>query len=60
MNNLISYLRNVRGELAHVVWPKTRVALTHTLVIILMSAFAAVFIGILDYVFTSLVGSIVS
>lgn len=59
MNNFISYLKNVRAELTHVVWPTRKQALIHTGLIILISAFTAVFLGVLDYVFTSGVGVII-
>lgn len=59
MKNFISYLANVRAELRHVVWPKPRTAAMHTLVIILISAFVAVFIGVMDYLLTSLVGVLI-
>ncbi len=60
MKNLISYLKNVRAEMTHVVWPKRNAALMHTLLIILISVFIAVFIGLLDYALTSGVGFIIS
>lgn len=60
MNNLISYLKNVRAELTHVVWPKRNTAMMHTGLIILLSAITAVFIGVLDYVLTSGVGYLIS
>jgi len=60
MKNFFSYLKNVRGELAHVVWPKPRQALMHTLLILIISAFVAVFIGVLDYLLTSLVGILIA
>ncbi len=60
MKNFLSYLKNVRGELAHVVWPKPKQAVIHTLLILAISAVVAVFIGILDYLFTSLIGMIIA
>lgn len=60
MKSFISYLKNVRGEFAHIVWPKPRIALVHTGLIILISIIVAVFIGLLDYALTSLVGFIVT
>jgi preprotein translocase SecE subunit len=60
MKNFLSYLKNVRGELVHVVWPKPRQAAVHTVLILAISALVAVFIGLLDYLLTSLVGSIVT
>lgn len=60
MKSFISYLKNVRGELAHVVWPKPRQAVIHTVLIVLISATVAVFIGVVDYGLTNLVAFIVS
>lgn len=60
MKSLISYLKNVRGEFQHIVWPKPRIALIHTGLIIALSAFIAVFIGVLDYGFTSVVSFIIN
>jgi preprotein translocase SecE subunit len=60
MKSLISYLKNVRGEFQHIVWPKPRVTLVHTLLIILISAVVAVFIGLLDYALTSIVGFLIA
>lgn len=59
MKSFISYLKNVRGEFSHVVWPSPRQAAIHTVLILLVSAFVALFIGVLDYLLTSLVGIIV-
>ncbi|MBP7741702.1 MAG: preprotein translocase subunit SecE, partial [Candidatus Pacebacteria bacterium] len=52
MRALISYLKNVRGELKHVVWPNRNQAIVHTVIIILISAFVALYIAGLDYIFT--------
>ncbi len=60
MNSLISYLKNVRGELAHVVWPKPQQALVYTGLIVLISAVIAVFIGLVDYGLTNLVNYVVT
>lgn len=60
MNNFISYLKNVRAELQHVVWPSRKMTLIHTGIIILLSAFAAVFLGVVDYLLTSGVGAILN
>ncbi len=60
MKSFISYLKNVRGELAHVVWPKPRQAAIHTALIVLISAIVAVFIGLADYGLTSLVNVLIS
>ncbi|HEV7121760.1 MAG TPA: preprotein translocase subunit SecE [Candidatus Paceibacterota bacterium] len=52
MKNFISYLKNVRAEMSHVVWPNTRVAIGHVGLIILISVITAALVAGLDYVFT--------
>lgn len=44
----------------HVVWPDTRTAVSHTLLLIGIGAFVAVFLGVLDYGFTRMVGWLVA
>ena len=60
MKSLFTYLRNVRGELAHVVWPDRKQALVHTFLIVLISAIVAVYLAGLDYVFTGVVNRLIS
>lgn len=60
MKSFIEYLKNVRGELTHVVWPKPKTAVAHTLIIIVLSAATAIIIAALDYVFTSGVNVLIS
>lgn len=57
---LFTYLKNVRAELGHVVWPSRKTALSHTLLIILLSVFIAVFVALLDYIFTGVVGRLIT
>ncbi len=58
--NLFSYLKHVRAELKHVVWPDATVAVGHTLILLAIGAFLALFIGVLDYGFTRLVGEVIA
>lgn len=60
MKSLITYLKNVRGELSHVVWPKPRQAAIHTAMILLISIVVAVFVGLVDYGLTHLVDFVVT
>jgi preprotein translocase SecE subunit len=60
MNSFFTYLRNVRAEMQHVVWPSQKQAVTHVLLIVLISVFAALFIAALDYVFTHAVGTLIT
>jgi preprotein translocase subunit SecE len=55
MTSFITYLKNVRGELAHVVWPTRRQAIQHTILVIVISALVALAIAGLDYLFTGVV-----
>jgi preprotein translocase subunit SecE len=56
MNALATYLKNVRTEMSHVVWPSRRQSLIHVALIVLISIATALFIAGLDYVFTQGVG----
>jgi preprotein translocase SecE subunit len=60
MHALTTYLRNVREEFNHIVWPSNRTALAHTLVVVVIAAVVALFVGLLDFVFRTGVSSIVS
>lgn len=59
MNAFFTYLKNVRAEMAHVVWPDRRQAVMHTILIIVISAVLALLISGLDYVFTGIVSRLV-
>lgn len=52
MNALVTYLKNVRSELAHVVWPSRKQAIAHVAVIVFISVVAIALVAGLDYVFT--------
>ncbi|MEO6536829.1 MAG: preprotein translocase subunit SecE [Candidatus Paceibacterota bacterium] len=60
MNSFFTYLRNVRAELDHVVWPKPKVAGVHVGLIVLISIFTALLVTGLDYVFTHAVGYLIN
>ncbi len=60
MKSFFTYLRNVRGELAHVVWPDRNQAMVHTVLIIFVSAIVAIYLSGLDYVFTGVVDRIIT
>ncbi|MEK7602574.1 MAG: preprotein translocase subunit SecE [Patescibacteria group bacterium] len=58
MNALVTYLKNVRAEMTHVVWPDRMQGLWHTLLIVVISAVLALFIAGLDYIFTGVVSKL--
>jgi preprotein translocase subunit SecE len=59
MNALISYLKHVREEFTHIVWPSRQTAIAHTLVVIFIAASIALLVGLLDYGFSAVVNHIV-
>lgn len=59
MNNFFNYLKNVRAEMTHVVWPDTRVSIGHVVLIVLISAFTALFVAGLDYIFSQAVSRVI-
>ena len=54
-----TYLKHVREEFTHIVWPSNRTALAHTLVVIGIAAIITILVGLLDYIFGSVVNHIV-
>jgi len=59
MNALTTYLKHVREEFTHIVWPTRRTAIAHTLVVILIAGLVAALVGVLDYLFTGVVSRII-
>lgn len=60
MKPLFTYLRNVRGELAHVVWPSNRQTMIYTALVIAISALVALYLSGMDYVFTGVVDRLIT
>jgi len=58
MTSPFTYLKHVREEFAHVVWPTNRTAVAHTLVVILIAVSIALLVGLLDYTFGLVVSRI--
>jgi len=59
MTALATYLRHVREEFSHIVWPTRRKAIAHTLVVILIAVIIAAWVGVLDYALGIVVSRIV-
>ena len=51
MTSPFTYLKHVREEFAHIVWPTSRKAVAHTFVVIFIALAIALLVGLLDYVF---------
>ena len=54
----ITFLKEVRAEMNNVSWPSKQETLRLTGVVIGISLIVAIFIGILDFLFTNLMGAI--
>lgn len=51
MTSPFTYLKHVREEFAHIVWPSNRTATGHALVVVFIAAVIALAVALLDYVF---------
>ena len=54
MNTIINYLKTVRSELTHVVWPTKKATINHTILVIVISTVVAVVLFELDGLFARL------
>lgn len=51
MTSPFTYLKHVREEFTHIVWPTNRTAIAHTLVVVFLAAVIAIMVALLDYIF---------
>ena len=51
-NRMFDYFKQVRAELRHVVWPSREMTIMYTIVVIAISVAVAVYLGMLDYLFS--------
>ncbi len=58
MTSPFTYLKHVRDEFAHIVWPTSQTAIAHTLVVIGLTAAIALFVALLDYGFSLIVSRV--
>ena len=56
---MINYFKEVRAEMKHVSLPTRRLALIYTAVVIGVSLATAVYLGLLDYIFTTVLQKII-
>ena len=59
MTSPFTYLKHVREEFTHIVWPTNRTAVAHTLVVIGIAIGIAILVGLLDYVFGTAVKGLI-
>ena len=52
MSKIINYFKEAKSELKKVVWPSREQTINHTLLVVGISLGVAIFLGLLDYLFT--------
>ena len=50
MSRFINYIKDTRGELAHVSWPTRKQAIVFTAIVIVISILTALYLGLFDYI----------
>jgi preprotein translocase SecE subunit len=51
MNSFINYIKDTVAEMKHVSWPTNKQTIVYTVLVVVISAIAALYIGIFDFVF---------
>lgn len=52
MPNILSFLKEVKGELEKVAWPSREQTIRYTILVILVAVVVGLFLGGLDYILT--------
>lgn len=55
MKRVLNYVKDTKGEMKHVSWPTRRQTLVFTLVVVAISFFVALFLGLFDYIFAQFI-----
>lgn len=56
---MLNYIKEVRGELKHVSWPTRTQIIAYSAVVVVISLAVAVYLGLLDYVFSEVIKLII-
>jgi len=60
MNSFLNYLKEVKAEMLHVVWPTKRETLTHSILVILISVFTALALYVSDISLAKLLDKLIN
>ncbi|MFP3897395.1 MAG: preprotein translocase subunit SecE [Anaerolineales bacterium] len=59
-SRIVRYLKEVRAEVRKVVWPSRPVAINLTVIVLAVTVFMSVLLGLVDWIFTKLFAFIVT
>lgn len=51
---ITEYIKETRGEMAHVTWPSRKQAILYSVAVIVVSVITSLFLGLFDYIFSRL------
>jgi preprotein translocase subunit SecE len=60
MTRFVKYVRATIAELRQVSWPAQRQSITYTVLVILISAIVALYVGAFDYVFSQGINALIN
>lgn len=50
--NIFNFLREIKGEMKHVNWPSRKQTFIYTTLVVIVSIFVAIYVGVFDHIFT--------
>lgn len=53
--SLINYIKESKGEFAHIAWPTRQQAIAFTVLVIVLSVLTSIYLGLFDTLFTTLI-----
>lgn len=60
MKSVVTFFSEVKSELSKVTWPKREEVVRLTLIVFLVSGIVGVYVGLLDYLFTSILTKVLT
>ncbi|MBU0611885.1 preprotein translocase subunit SecE [Patescibacteria group bacterium] len=60
MTKITEYFKETKAELKHVNWPGRRQTILYTLIVVILSAVIAYFLGVFDFIFSKGLEKIIS
>ncbi len=55
MQSFIEYIKDAKGEFAHISWPTRRQAVGFTILVVVLSVATALYLGAFDTLFTTII-----